>query len=83
MKYYILSINNKMVRKHTIVYDEYESNMFCSFTDDVNLAEKYTRKELMNGISEVIELKNYLDEYGYFDRVTEIEDYNRRIYDYK
>lgn len=76
MKYYILSINNKMVRKHTIVYDEYESNMFCSFTDDVNLAEKYTRKELMNGISEVIELKNYLDEYGYYDRVTEIEDYN-------
>ncbi|MGL5458961.1 MAG: hypothetical protein ACRDBY_05050 [Cetobacterium sp.] len=76
MKYYILSINNKMVRNHTIVQDNSESNMFCSFTDDVNLAEKYTRKELMNGISEIIELKNYLDDYGYINGSTISEDYD-------
>ena len=50
--------------------------MFCTYTDDINLAEKYTQKEIMENLGDVKYLKTYFDEFEYVDGKTKIEDYD-------
>lgn len=80
MKYYVLKINNKMVRKHEISQDwcdgECDVNMFCTYTDDINLAEKFTHKEIMENLGDIKYLRTYFNEFEYVDGKTKIEDYD-------
>lgn len=81
MKYYVLKINGKMVRKHRIDqwrdYDGQGSvDMYCTYTDDINLAEKYTKKEIQSNTGEAMYVITYLTEYSLVDGVVEIEDWD-------
>lgn len=79
MKYYVLKINGRMVRKHDIEQggdcDGAYVAMYCEYTDDINLAEKYTKKEIQSNTGEAMYVITYLTEYSLVDGVVEIEDW--------
>lgn len=76
MKYYILKINDKMVRSHELyAYDFEDTNLYCSFTEDINLAEKYTESEYLKETGEIMYILGYLRNYNSVDIDTKIESW--------
>lgn len=45
MKYYIIKINNQIVREYGLNY-ELKGDYLVSFTEDLNLAIKWTKEEI-------------------------------------
>lgn len=68
MKYYVLKINNKFVRKFEVIQDrDYDGNididMWCQFTDDLNLAYKFTYDEFIKNEGDIKHARMYFDDY--------------------
>lgn len=68
MKYYVLKINNKIVRHFHFENENTEIGdgmyidpwyLVCEFTDDLNLAFKFSEEELSNRHGYVSDIKNY------------------------
>lgn len=81
MKYYALKINNQLVRKVEIIQDrDYDGaervDMYCSFTDDLNLACKFTREEMLNNDGGIQYIKMYFDEFETINGFTKIDSYD-------
>ncbi|MGL6185679.1 MAG: hypothetical protein ACRC1T_09905 [Clostridium chrysemydis] len=87
MKYYVLKINNKMVRKQEITqerdYDGYESvDLWAEFTDDLNLAYKFTHDEFFNNTGDIKYIRMYLEGgYNTVNMKEKIEQYCFEVVD--
>ncbi|MGL4425072.1 MAG: hypothetical protein ACRCZ0_08325 [Cetobacterium sp.] len=75
MKYYLLKINGKIVRKSEIVQYDAGVDMYCTFTDDVNLAEKFTSEEVENTLEwgVVHYIKQYLNDFDWINDLKNLE----------
>lgn len=81
MKYYALKINNKFVRKFEVIQDrEYDGNidvdMWCQFTDDLNLAFKFIEEELSNRHGYVSDIKNYFQGEDFINDCEIVKNYS-------
>lgn len=85
MKYYILKINNKIVMYFHFENEstEIKDGMYidswyleCEFTDDLNLAFKFTEEELLDTRSRVSDIKNYFKSEDFINDCEIVKNYS-------
>lgn len=78
MIYYVLNINGKNIRNFRMdgggIFSK--SMLWVEYTDDLNLAYKFTRKEVMESLGDIKNIINYLNTCKEIDGVVEIKDWS-------
>ena len=73
MKYYMLEINGNLVRSSKITqYTAWKADLFCNYTEDLILTEKFTSEEVERTKGKVKALTEYFEEFKYVGGSTPI-----------